>query len=242
MVKAAKAAKDVDASSLNENPSTLKGDKLPVEQVSWCDVTRFANALSRLDGRAPVYEITPDAREAKGCTVGWLEGANGYRLPTEAEWEYATRAGSTTAYATGDDEAALAEAGWYGSDSDDYFDESGNSGGKPHAVCTAPKQPWGLCDLHGNVLEWVFDVYDRKTYARRAAAAAAVEPGRSMFDGSLRLAEAAASEAPRVLRGGSWNDWFVNARSAFRYWYKPSSTDARIGFRLVLPSSEGPRP
>jgi formylglycine-generating enzyme required for sulfatase activity/serine/threonine protein kinase len=193
VVKAAKVANDADGAGLNEDPSYFKGDKLPVENVSWCDVTRFANALSRLVGRAPVYEITD------GCAVRWINGGDGYRLPTEAEWEYAARGGTTTAYATGDDEAALALAGWYGA----LIDDGGNSGGKTHDVCTAPKQPWGLCDLHGNVWEWVFDVYDSGTYARRAAAST-VDGGPSTFDGSATLAESADRGASRVLRGGSW--------------------------------------
>jgi len=216
VVKAAKAKKDVDAAGLNEDPSLFKGDKLPVESVSWCDVTRFANALSRLDGRAPVYEITD------GCAVRWIDGANGYRLPTEAEWEYAARAGTTTAYATGDDEAALALAGWYGS----YTDEGGNSGRKTHDVCTAPKQPWGLCDLHGNVWEWVFDAYDSGTYTQRATA--------STFDGSATLAETASGGAKRVVRGGCWNDRPGVARSARRFSFEPSFTNSRVGFRLLL--------
>ncbi|MCK6514719.1 SUMF1/EgtB/PvdO family nonheme iron enzyme [Myxococcota bacterium] len=222
VVKAAKATKDVDAAGLNEDPSDFKGDKLPVENVSWCDVVRFANALSRLDGRAPVYEVTD------GCAVRWIDGADGYRLPTEAEWEYAARAGTTTAYATGDDEAALALAGWY----DAFTTDGGNSGGKTHDVCTAPKQPWGLCDLHGNVWEWVFDAYDSGTYARRAAA--------STFDGSATLAETASGGALRVLRGGSWDDGPGGARSADRSWGEPSFTFGHLGFRLLLCPPERP--
>jgi sulfatase modifying factor 1 len=106
-------------------------------------------------------------------------------------------------------------------------------------VCTAPEKPWGLCDLHGNVWEWVFDVYDSGTYARRAATLT-VDAGPSTFDGSLRLAETASSGASRVLRGGSWDGGPEFARSANRLWDSPSDTGWYLGFRLLLSSPERP--
>jgi formylglycine-generating enzyme required for sulfatase activity len=105
------------------NPSYLKGDKLPVEKVSWDDATRYCQMLS----------------EHSGQTV---------RLPTEAEWEHACRAGSTTEYYTGDGEEALARAGWYW----------GNSKRKTHPVGKKEPNAWGLHDMHGNVWEWCRDV------------------------------------------------------------------------------------
>lgn len=222
VVEAAKARGDADAAMLNADPSYAKGATRPVEQVSWCDVVRFANALSRLDDRSPAYEIT------ESCAVRWVDGANGYRLPTEAEWEFAARAGTTTNYASGDDEADLARVGWYGS----------NSGSKTHDVCTTAEKPWGLCDLHGNLWEWVFDTYDSEVYASRGPTLI-LDPGHPMYDvgGSSAIAETAHLGFSRVVRGGSWYYKPTFARSANRYRLTPSSTSWLVGFRLVLSTS-----
>jgi formylglycine-generating enzyme required for sulfatase activity len=238
VVRAAKAAKDVDAAGLKEHPSYRKGDRLPVESVSWCDAIRFANALSRLDGYTPVYEIKPVDRKPGDCRARWVEGANGYRLPTEAEWEYAARAGTTTAYATGDDEAALARVGWYGAA---RAKKGGNSGGKTNEVCTRPVKPWGLCDLHGNVWEWVFDVAYQNAYSGRGSGLTS-DARPLMFDSSAILAapfrtdKTGALSEPRVFRGGSQHHGPELARSASRNWDKPSSSYFDLGFRLLLPS------
>ena len=106
------------------NPSSFKGDDLPVENVSWNDAVQFCRRLSQKEGRK-------------------------YRMPTEAEWEYACRAGTSTAYYTGDGEAALNEAGWY----------TGNSGNTTHPVAKKKANAWGLFDMHGNVLQWCDDPY-----------------------------------------------------------------------------------
>ena len=135
-------------------------------------------------------------------------------MPTEAEWEYAARAGTTTAYATGDDEAALARAGWYGG-------RRGYSGYSIHDVCTAPEKPWGLCDLHGNVFEWVWDGYS------------AYGPG-EVINPRGKGGE------QRVLRGGSWHDGPEVARSANRLGYGPSNSFRDVGFRLLLSAPERP--
>jgi formylglycine-generating enzyme required for sulfatase activity len=119
----------------------------PAERVSWCDALRLANALSEaLPGAEPVYVL-------EGCDEGaevrWLRERRGVRLPTEAEWEYATRAGTTTAWWTGDDPTGLAEAAWYA--------ERGSPG--IHDVGTKRANPWGLYDVHGNVWEWTWDAW-----------------------------------------------------------------------------------
>ncbi|MET7643176.1 SUMF1/EgtB/PvdO family nonheme iron enzyme [Streptomyces sp. NPDC005426] len=127
-----------------ERPSTAQGDLLPVEGVSWLDAVRFCNALSLREGLAPAYRLHADAAQAT-----WDTAADGYRLPTEAEWEHACRAGTTKArYGQLDDIA------WH----------RGNSQERPHEVGTRQPNPWGLYDTLGNVWEWCWDVYDAEVY------------------------------------------------------------------------------
>ncbi len=161
----------------------------------------------------------------------WLSAKTGqfYRLPTEAEWEYACRAGTTTAYSFGDDPGKLPEYAW-------FFD---NSNSKYQKVGKKKPNPWGLYDMHGNVTEWVLDQYDPNYYAKLAAAGLAVNPWNK-----------ATQPYPHSVRGGSWDDDPPALRSAARrgsdrswkmtdpqlpkgIWYH---TDAQfIGFRIVRP-------
>jgi formylglycine-generating enzyme required for sulfatase activity len=162
----------------------------------------------------------------------WLSETTGkfYRLPTEAEWEYACRAGTSTAYFFGDDPAQLGEYAWYWGNSDDSY----------HRVAQKRPNPWGLYDMHGNVSEWTLDQYQADYYA-------ALEPG---ADNPWRRPTAL---HPRSVRGGSWYDDPESLRSANRIesnreWQKrdpqiPKSfwwnTDAPfLGFRVVRPSQE----
>ena len=167
----------------NSNPSVFKGDlNLPVENVSWDDVQAF---IRKLNDR---------------------EGGTRYRLPTEAEWEYAVRAGSTTAYSFGDDAGRLGDYAWY----------AGNAGTKTHPVGQKRPNAWGLYDMHGNVWEWVQD-----WYGAYVAAAVPDPPG-------------PASGSGRVIRGGGWGYYSGGCRSATRYGYNaPSDRGGSLGFRLL---------
>jgi formylglycine-generating enzyme required for sulfatase activity len=125
-------------------PSAARGDRLPVDSVSWWDAVRFCNALSRREGLAPAYDIRTD-----GEHVEWDASADGYRLPTEAEWEHACRAGTT-----GPRYGPLDEIAWYRANSHERIHEVG--GRRPN--------PWGLHDMLGNVWDWCWDTYDVTSY------------------------------------------------------------------------------
>ena len=129
---------------MGENPSYFSacGTECPVEQVSWYDAVGFCNALSQAVGLAPAYRIGEGEKPSVACDFA----APGYRLPSEAEWEYAARAGTRLRYAGGD---TVDEVGWY----------SGNSGKKTHPVAQKAPNAWGLYDMSGNVWEWVWDWY-----------------------------------------------------------------------------------
>lgn len=170
----------------------------------------------------------------------WLSAKTGhyYRLPTEAEWEYACRAGTNTAYSFGDDPNKLKDYGWFGESEDGSIE--GNSNEKYHKVGLKKPNPWGLYDMHGNVAEWCLDQYCPDTYSKLAASGSAIDnplvPSTKPY--------------PHVVRGGSWIDSPEMARSAARrgstkdwkmqdpqipqsIWYH---TDANfVGFRVVRP-------
>ncbi|WP_026416256.1 formylglycine-generating enzyme family protein [Actinomadura oligospora] len=123
-------------------PSAAPGDLLPVENVSWWDTIHFCNSLSEQDGLLPAYRV-------HGDEVEWDRSAGGYRLPTEAEWEYACRAGTS-----GPHYAPLDDIAWYRE----------NSGERPHEVGTKQPNAWGLHDMLGNVWNWCWDLYDPEVY------------------------------------------------------------------------------
>lgn len=128
-------------------PSAAQGDALPVESVSWWDAVRFCNALSTRDGYAPAYRLLPG--EGGVERVEWDASADGYRLPTEAEWEHACRAGTG-----GPHYAPLDDIAWY----------RDNSGERMHDVGGKRPNPWGLYDMLGNTWDWCWDIYDAEVY------------------------------------------------------------------------------
>jgi formylglycine-generating enzyme required for sulfatase activity len=192
------------------SPETSTANR-PVELVTWYDAVEFCNKLSQNEGLTPVYTITGRA-PANGypiynatVTANW--SANGYRLPTEAQWEYACRAGTTTAYNTG---ATVSDhTGWYDL----------NSGDRTHSVGEKPANAWGLYDMHGNVMEWCWDWYGY--YASDAQ----TDPSGAGYGTN------------RVMRGGSWCNFGVRLRSALRLFYAPYDRDDFVGFRLVRPNT-----
>ena len=172
------------------NPSHFKGAENPVEMVSWDDAVEFCRRLSDL----------PTEKAA----------GNVYRLPTEAEWEYACRAGTKAAYSFGDDESDFGEYGWYRE----------NSGRTTHPVGSKLPNAWGLYDMHGNVWEWCQDRYGDY-------------PGGAVTDPT-----GPADGSDRVIHGGSWNSrTAVLCRSAIRYRYDPSNRNDSNGFRVSLSPS-----
>jgi formylglycine-generating enzyme required for sulfatase activity/predicted Ser/Thr protein kinase len=185
----------------------FKGDpRKPVEQVSWLDAILFCNLISAKEGLTPFYSI----KDGEVTVPEWR--SPGYRLPTEAEWEYACRAGRTSAFGFGDDPTKLDGYAWH----------AGNSGGQTHKVGSRRPNAWGLHDMHGNVWEWCWDWYEPRYYQRGAN----VDP---RGPGSPRKF--------RSLRGGHWGDKPEDLRSANRIWFEPSIRVRFIGFRLARSSA-----
>ena len=152
----------------------------------------------------------------------WLShhGYSGARLPSEAEWEYACRAGTSSRFWSGDTEEALEPVAWY----------QANAGSRTHRVGQKPTNPWGLYDLHGNVWEWCADGWDSRAYIQRAQEQPAIDPSTN--------AEIWDTKAPRVLRGGSWASPARYLRAAYRSRYWRGYWSGHVGFRVCVSGPE----
>lgn len=200
------------------NPSRfIVGDpsKLPVESVSWFDAVKFCNDLSQIDGLTCIYDIQGiqyDGQSIKSATVSLVNG-DGYRLPTEAEWEYACRAGATTPFSFGA-EITTDQANY---DGDQPYGNAakGVNRKKTAPVDLFPANSWGLRNMHGNVSEWCGDVYT--DYASRTQ----IEQRQNYESGN------------RILRGGSYFNNAASLRAAERVDYSPDSRGIGSGFRLA---------
>ncbi len=183
--------------------ANLETGSHPVEMVTWNDAAEFCAKLSQQEQLKPFYSRS-------GETITPLEGT-GYRLPTEAEWESACRAGTTTRFWSGERQD-LISAGWFG----------GNSGGRTHAAGELKANPFGLSDMHGNVWEWVQDNWDPAFYGKFEENAA-IKPSSPFSAGSQR-----------VLRGGIWLDTPSLCRSSRRGATLPAPRNNIIGFRVAM--------
>lgn len=211
------------AEVMNDNPSSFSGDNLPVENISWLEAVAYCNARSELEGLTPAYTID-------GQTVTWDRSADGYRLPTEAEWEYACRTGTATPFNT-ENSISAEEANYYGhypyEIEENYFSQ-GNLDTQPGEyrqttveVTSFSPNGWGLYNMHGNVSEWVWDYYGAYSPEEQT------DPT-GPETGTLR-----------VYRGGGWNDFAKNMRSAYRAAMAEGKGSFNIGIRIVRNAGSG---
>ena len=187
------AGYDRIAQELDPDPSSFKGDNRPVERVTWDDAQEFCQRLS-----------------AK------TENQRRYCLPSEAQWEYACRAGMTTPFHFG--ETITPELANYGSSESYNGSPTSESRGETTEVGSFPANDWGLCDMHGNVLEWCEDDWHGRYEGAPSDGSAWVESDRT--------------DAEKLLRGGSWGSYLGLCRSAFRYAFPRDRRNDHIGFRV----------
>jgi formylglycine-generating enzyme required for sulfatase activity len=180
---------------MGDNPSRWTDPDAPVEQVRWSDAVRYCNARSELEGLTVAYD-----------TGTWTCDftANGYRLPTEAEWEYAARGGTTSTFFFGPDDGKMDLYAWTKS----------NAGRRTHPVGKKLPNAWGLYDMYGNVWEWCHDLYAPDGYET------------SGIDNPTGPAEG----DTRIVRGGSWDTAPAKCSSTFRYSENPGYADVCFGY------------
>jgi formylglycine-generating enzyme required for sulfatase activity len=229
-----KTEAEKDGLSMYASPGFRVTDDSPASAISWNDAVVFCIWLSRQEQLEPPYEpheseqqtiFVPRPKSKLGASGGYemkttpadpykttvnkwrVLGGNGYRLPTEAQWEYACRAGTTSQYSFGDDHKQLEKFGWYVE----------NSGGTTHPVSMKAANPFGLHDMHGNVWEWCQDFYSEEYYQ----------------SSPLNDPQGPTSGDFRVLRGGCFRHTRSVCRSAFREGLNPYANTNVYGFRVV---------
>ncbi|MFA5498259.1 MAG: formylglycine-generating enzyme family protein [Candidatus Cloacimonadia bacterium] len=194
---------------MGSNPSNWKGDNLPVERVSWYNVIDYCNKRSVKEGLTPCYSISGNTKPSNWSsgTIVCNWNANGYRLPTEAEWEYAARGGKKSKSYKYSGSNNLGDVGWY----------RDNSGSKTHPVGEKKPNELGIYDMSGNVYEWCWDWYNGSYYSNSPQS----NP------------KGPESGSYRVIRGGSYYSYDDNCTVSIRNFYSPSYINFYLGVRLV---------
>jgi formylglycine-generating enzyme required for sulfatase activity len=181
-----------------DNPSAFRGDQRPVEQISWLEAVVFCNRLSEAEGLVPVYIYEEGSARLR-------PGADGYRLPTDAEWEYACRAGSLTMFSAGGRRDDLKRTAWF----------ADNASGRTREVGRRQANAWGFHDMHGNVWEWIWDPYA------------------SLPDLSPDNVESPGVGPDRTIRGGSWYTGALECRTTNFCRIDPIFRSSDLGFRVA---------
>lgn len=217
--KCTEAEKKIAESWLGEDTTVSPEGDYPVQQVTWFQAVAFCNWLSRCDALEACYRLRETGTDAD-ChwTCDLDASASGYRLPSEAQWEYACRSESQKQYAFGDDERLLPEYGHY----------DNNSKGRTRPAGQKLPNGWGLFDMHGNVYEWCQDAFDKDYYANSPD----VDP------------TGPSKAGPRMMRGGCWERSARGCRAAYRYRNEPQYQDKILGFRVaaVAKAESSPSP
>ena len=207
---------------MRQNPSQFIDPYRPVDGVSWLDAARFCNRMSQAYHFSPVYEIVEG-----GATpmVYWHEGAKGFRLPTEAEWEYAARANATEINQAFVREP-LSQVGWY----------RDNAGGETRPVGQKIPNDWGFFDVSGNVWEWCHDEWTRSAYAEQSNQLVGGEDGEARVSAIVWNPVVYRPDLRhKVARGGSFADSQSNCRLACRGRLEVFGRRYAVGLRICLP-------